>query len=470
MSPNPAPVSIARLTRTGQRGQVMVLAAVAAAGIIAASALAIDFVRVYYEYQSLTAATQAAALAGATDLSNGDSASGAENVATSYSALSGRANAVANLPGVTMVSGYPKVECLSSLGTICSAYTANANAIAVSESASIPMIFLNLIGISSIPIRVTATAAAGGGNNSPYNVAMVLDTTQSMNSIDSDSQCNTTRISCALSGIRTLLGTLSPCAAGLSSCGSASGGTLTMGANVANPVDEVALFAFPGLTAASQATKDYICPTSNPSTTSYNNSPAYQIIPLSSDYRSSNTAASLNSGSYLVTAAGGGSCSGVQAPGGQGTFYAGVIDAAQATLVANARPNTQNVMIILSDGDANASSSQMTNKNTPYSQTQQCHQAVARAQAAAAAGTIIYTVAYGSGASGCSTDTHPNITPCQTMEQMASAPQNFFSDYTASGGTNSCVSAARPTSNLKQIFQQIGVSLTLARLIPNNTP
>ena len=77
--------------------------------------------------------------------------------------------------------------------------------------------------------------------------------------------------------------------------------------------------------------------------------PEYQIIPFSSDYRTSDTATSLSTGSNLVITAGGGCSNGVAAPGGQGTFYAGAIDAAQAQLVANARPNTKNVMIILSD-------------------------------------------------------------------------------------------------------------------------
>jgi Putative Tad-like Flp pilus-assembly len=453
--------SAARFIRGMRRGQMIALIAVGITGTIALSGFAIDMAHIYYGYQTLLAASQAAALAGAADLSNGDSSSGAVAVATRYSALSGQANAIPNLSNVTMAAGYPKAKCLTSAGSICSAYTANANAIAVSQNASVPMLFLKVVGVGSVPIQVTATAAAGSGSDSPYNVAIVLDTTASMKDLDSDSQCDTSRISCALSGIRTLLGTLSPCSDGLSNCGTASGG------NVANPVDEVGLFVFPGLTTASQATKDYVCPTSNPSTTSYNNSPVYQIIPFASDYRTSDSA-SLNSSSDLVIATGGGACSGVQAPGGQGTFYAGVIDTAQAALVANARPNTKNAMIILSDGDANASASQMTNKNTPYSQTQQCHQAITRAQAAAAAGTIVYTVAYGAESSGCTTDTSPSITPCQTMQQMASASQNFFSDYTATGSSSSCISASRPTSNLNQIFQEIGASFTVARLIPNN--
>jgi 3D (Asp-Asp-Asp) domain-containing protein len=100
--------------------------------------------------------------------------------------------------------------------------------------------------------------------------------------------------------------------------------------------------------------------------------------------------------------------------------------------------------------------------------TQQCHQAITAAAAAAAAGTRVYAVAYGAEASGCSTDT-PAITPCQTMQQIASAPAYFFSDYTATGGSSSCISASQPVTSLNQIFQTIAVDLGVVKLIPNNT-
>ena len=43
----------------------------------------------------------------------------------------------------------------------------------------------------------------------------------------------------------------------------------------------------------------------------------------------------------------------MMALGGQSTFFAGALFAAQAYLAANSRPNAQNVIILLSDGDAN---------------------------------------------------------------------------------------------------------------------
>ena len=73
------------------------------------------------------------------------------------------------------------------------------------------------------------------------------------------------------------------------------------------------------------ASSDYSCPATNPATTPYNNNPAYLILPLQSDYRRSDTATTLNSGSSgsnLVKAvgAGVGTCSGVGTPAAKGPF------------------------------------------------------------------------------------------------------------------------------------------------------
>ena len=447
----------------------MVIVALGLVGLLAVSGFLVDVGRAYYGYQELQAATQAAALAGAAVL-NVDTASQAEAVATSYSAVNGDKNAggnLSNLTSVTMAPGYPAVKCLNSIGIPCSASPANANALVVSQKGTVKTLFLSAIGVSSMPISSTATAAEKGGNGGPYNIEVVVDTTHSMNNIDASPTCNNTRIYCALEGVQTLLKSLSPCYAGMTNCGPASGAMPTTGNNVANPVDEVGLMVFPGVTNTTQAAYDYTCPTKNPATVPYNKGPLYSIIPFSSDYRTSDTASSLNSSSDVVIAAGGGSCSGIAAPGGQGTFYAGVIDAAQAALVAGARANTKNVMILLSDGDANATPTQMAGTSSSYPATQECHQAVTEAQKAAAAGTIVYSVAYGSPSSGCSTDTSPSITPCQTMQQIASSSMNFFSDYNATGGSSSCTSAARPATSLNQIFTDIADDLTVARLIPN---
>ena len=87
---------IRRWLRAAQRGQALVITTVAIIGILGMAALVIDVSRVYYAYQELLTSTQAAALAGATDLAT-DTASGAGTVATNYSSVNGKLNAIANL-------------------------------------------------------------------------------------------------------------------------------------------------------------------------------------------------------------------------------------------------------------------------------------------------------------------------------------------------------------------------------------
>jgi Flp pilus assembly protein TadG len=462
--------SLLRRLYKNERGQILVFVALAMVALLAMVGFVVDVGDFYYSYHELQASSDAAALAGGSALPGTTAAS----VATSYSSVAGGKNAYANLPNVTMASGYPQVVCLTTLKNLtptaipCLA-PAGGNAIVVKQTATVQMYFATIVGIDTMTVTATATAAMRGAKVGAHNVVIVLDTTASMNDTDSSSNCNGTRISCAIAGVQQLLGALTPCG---SSCGAVTQG------NAANPVDEVSLMVFPGL-AAGQAQYNYDCANrTNPQIAPYTYpTPVnlYQVIPFSSDYRTSNAATSLNSSSNLARAAGAvTSCTnGLIAVGGEGTYYAGIIYAAQATLAAESalRPAAQNELILLSDGDSNATASHMPGASTQtlvYPSTQnQCRQAITAAQSATAAGTVVYTVAYGAEATGCSTDS-PGITPCQTMQQMASASTTFFSDYTATGGDITCVSAAQPSTSLSQIFTDIAGNFGGARLIPNN--
>jgi hypothetical protein len=201
----------------------------------------------------------------------------------------------------------------------------------------------------------------------------------------------------------------------------------------------------------------------------------------------------LSATSDIVIAAGGKhGCTGLQAIGGQGTYYAGVIYSAESLLVAQQakNTNTQNALILISDGEAQATCTTIvknvctkgplvgasTNSGVYPSTLQQCHQAITAAQWAAqqnatgatVKGTKVYAVGYGAESSGCTTDTSPAITPCQTMQQIASSPDYFYTDYTST--TNGCVSASHSATTINQIFSEIAMTFTVARLIPNNTP
>ena len=275
-------------------------------------------------------------------------------------------------------------------------------------------------------------------------------------------------------------------------------------------VDRVALFGFPnvstsnvanyyGCSGSSPTHEPYTFPTAGATSYTVLSSSTYELVGFSSDYKTSDTATTLNpapkanTGNNLVKASGGLSgCTAMDNPGGEGTYYAGVLYAAQSALVAEqaAFPGSQNVLIIISDGSAdipyhtedgsgNYELGSSGDVATYPGAKQECAQAVTAAQNIATANqygngaipTKVYSVAYGAsaGASDCGTDTSPTITPCQTMQNIASAPQNFFSDYTASQNNGQCISASRPTTNLNQIFTIIAGDLAVAHLIPNGT-
>ena len=461
---------------TDEAGQMLPVIAFMMVAILAMTGFSVDLGRALYTHRQLQTSTDAAAMAGAQLLPS----SGAVVAAAQYSALPGSLNAQPNLGNVTMVSGYPAIKCLATLtsqGQACVA-PGNGNAIAVKQQVTIPLFFMRVIGKSSLTLIASATASMQGSVSSPYNVVIVVDSTGSMNNADSGSNCHSSRITCALAGVQVLLQNLSPCGSSQTSCG-----TVDTYGNVTNAVDRVSLYTFPAVSSAADAQSELDCSGNRPSISAYTYPalPLYQIVGFSSDYRSSDSNKALTSGSSLVRAAGGkANCAGMQAIGGAGTYYAGVIYAAQAALVAQAgaNPGTKNILILLSDGDASAPTKKMpgalTTGNGTYPSTiNQCQQAVTAAQAATAAGTRVYTVAYGANDSGCGTDVsgnQPGITPCQTMEQIASVPQNFFSDAITQNGSSPCISAAQPTSSLNQIFVKIAGTMTVGRLISDNTP
>jgi hypothetical protein len=499
-----------------QTGQAAVVAVVTATGMMALAGAAVETGHVYYAYQRLVASTNAAAMAGAQVMPDTTSAS---TYVTNYSSQTGDLNAT---PILSNVVATPTFLCLSSvsssLNVPCSTSTGASggyNALKVQQTATIPLWFGGLIGMRQMNLAATATAAMRGGQDAPWNIAIILDTTASMNDSDGGGQCSSTRIACARLGLQTLLSDLYPCALG-QTC-TATGST---------PVDSVSLFVFPAITTAT-AYKDYTCPTSNPTSVMYTfpdpptstvlpTGDTYQAIGFKNDFKTSDTATGLNTSSWLVIAAGGKSgCSGVQAPGGAGTYYAQVIYAAQAALVTQQanNPGSKNAIIILTDGDAtacasnayttggacnskaqlvategtlNGTGSSSTNPNGYKSYAYpsalgECGQAVLAAQAAASAGTSVYTIGYGSPTSGsCNTDKYysasvttnggtwgPGKQACQAIAAMASAQVNFYSDD--GSGCQASAPSNQNLTKLTSIFRAITNNLTTPRLIPNSS-
>ncbi len=196
----------------------------------------------------------------------------------------------------------------------------------------------------------------------------------------------------------------------------------------------------------------------------------------------------------------GSSCEyGVEDPGGQGTDYGLAIRQAQTNLVnlttaTPSRATAQNVIILLSDGDANTSDGLTSNP---------CEFGIDQAEAAEAAGTWVFTIAYGalynqSSGGSCTGDIYPTQANYITGVGGSSSglglsaqcamilmAHNHVTD--TSYGTDAAAKSALCPSNtyeasdpghkfynqatntsLAGVFQQIGVALTSPRLLSPN--
>jgi len=510
-------VTLFRRLLKDTRGQSAVMLSVSMLAFIGIAGITVDLGHAYVARQQLQVSTDVAALAGASAMPNTTTATA---LVTAYSAEPGQKSATPNLTNVAIT---PTFQCLttltSNLGVGCEAATGspsgNYNAVKVLQTARVPLWFGGMFHVPAFNIGATATASMAGGQNTPWNIAIILDATSSMTSSDPGSlQCTGTREQCALQGVQALLGLMYPCQSG-QTCTNTTGVT---------PVDSVSIFLFPPVE-TSQSKDYYNCPNAtiptiepyefqNVTTGTMSNgllnlpyTSTYQVVPtplgtsghtiaaFAYDYKANDAATTLNSGSQLVEAAGGYSgCTGIQAKGGEGTYYAQAIYAAQAALIAQqaANPGSQNVMIILGDGDMNASSGLKadtgtlngtgsgSNKNSyAYPSAKgQCGQAIIAAQSAAAFpnangvnGTRVFTVGYGIASGGCSTDAsysaYQGISACTAMKDIASSADNFYSDEPSTGV---CPSTNEVNfTQLKQIFQRIARGLTTPRLVPNGT-
>jgi hypothetical protein len=233
-------------------GQSMAVLIVSISSVMAFAGASVETGHVYYAYRLLQASTNAAALAGAYQMPNTTTAS---TYVTLYSAQTGELNVTPLLQNVTATPAFLCMSTVSSSFNVpCSTSTGAAggyNGLEVTQTATIPLWFGGLFGFGKLNVSAEATAAMRGGNNTPWNIAIIMDTTASMSDEDSGLQCNNTQINCALAGLQVLLNDLYPC--GLGQTCTNSGVT---------PVDSVSLFVFPAVTTTTQS-KDYICNTSD---------------------------------------------------------------------------------------------------------------------------------------------------------------------------------------------------------------
>jgi len=481
-----------------QKGQVLPWMALLMILFLGMSGLTLDLGRAYVAYRELQTSTDAAALSGAyaMTLSGATSTSVIAQVKASSSLLSGAgttngygANADSNsLPSVSLPT--PTLKCVTSslyVSVPCAASPTGDNVIQVRQTATLPLYFIGMLKLfgnntpATITVNTMSTAAVQSGENQELNLAIIVDTTASMGSNDTDVNCGNTRIHCALQGVQTLLNSLSPCSVGSTSSNCVSG------------YDMVSLFTFPNIQ-ANTASKDTSCPTSNPTIPKYyapaipsttnttwnaptGTSAIYQVTGFVDNYSSTNQQnGGLATNSALGIASGantGSNCKGLQTPGGDGTYIAGAMYEAITALQAEqaARPGSKSALVLLSDGEASSTKFQsgFGTGGTYPSSNQQCAQTVAAGQFATNLGITVYTVSYGASnsTSDCTYDTNPKITPCAEMLATASDASDFYSDATASQSTGACVSADNPNLTLNQIFGSIANRFTAARLVPN---
>lgn len=346
--------------------------------------MVVDLGYLYWNQRVLQSTADAAALAGAMELPD---RAKAEAVAKSYGTTAGAANHDSRL---VSVDEWITSRCMTSIPG-CNP----VNAVVVNEEGHVDTFFMRLFGLSTVNIKVRATACSPCGIK-PLDIMLVLDRTGSMcqNSAGgSDPSC--TDLKNAQAGMRTFLAYFDP------------------------TVDWVGLSVFPPAHSLGTA-----CNT--PSMADYDlKSSPYVIVPLSKDYKLSSGA--LNTNSNLVKTI---NC----VKGAGGTAYANAIEAAQAELNARGRPDVLDVIVFLSDGAANRGPSYYST-SSPY-RTQPCHQGVTSAGYSKEKGTVVYSIGYalGDDTGGCTSYTgsaeKPAITVTQALTAIASNAGNFYNQPT----------------------------------------
>jgi len=469
------------------RGLMAPLFALALVVLVAMTGSALDVGRVMWVKRQLQASADAAALAGAQTVAYDTGK--AQTAAFDFSGLAGMKNAVRGAQSVSMVGGGPIFLCAATVKPSCpGAGTATGkNVIKVTQEAVVQMYFLRVIGKTSMTPRATATAWARGGSGRSLDVMIVLDATASM--ANENGNCNIVnakKIDCARAGAYALIQGLNPA------------------------LDQVGMMVFPGLSQAG-VTANTTCGGSLGSSgvktykevddqkTAPTPTATYTVFPLTPAFAANG---SLDGKSAAMRAIGQGlddqgkkCASGVQAKGGAGTYFADVVETARLALNASARPNSQKVMVILSDGDATTDVDKLPTSATITKTTTTCNskgkncvdttttkpdrlcqRAIANARKATADKIWIYSVAYRAAKTGgCEFDAEglqdvslANLSACDTMRALASDLTKFYSDGDKNK-SGDCIGDGGSNTNLITLFQNISSDLTMPRLIPNNT-
>ena len=311
-------------------------------------------------------------------------------------------------------------------------------------------------GFPTLNVTATATAAMAGGFNTPWNIAIIMDTTNSMSERDGGRSAITRESTAPCSVCRSCCSDLVSLPTGTDLHGDERRGSCGCGQPVRlSRGDECGRYGRHYLpdkhsfvSGGCLHDAEYQ-PSLHPwdraglkPDAALDRHVSDRYVRSNRTYKTTDTSSTLNTASPVAIAAGEGgtSCTnGLYAPGGEGTYYAQAIFAAQAALPRSraTTPGSQNAIILLSDGDARrahptpydrrslqyqgaalsrrqgtlngtgTSSSNPSGYRSPTypSALGECGQAMLAAQYAANQGTAVYTIGYGAPTSGgCATD------------------------------------------------------------------
>jgi hypothetical protein len=466
---------MARRLRREERGAVLALVAVLAVGLVAIASFVVDYGRIKNAHKELQAATDAAALAAAQDLPD---AGKAVATAKAYSAARPEGTKGNTRPDLMSPTIDVETKCLQFLKDL--GLNVCPNAVKVSQSQNVKLLFLGGLGVPGIGVGATSTAAMKGGLPYPLDVMIVLDRTGSMSS---------TKMNQARLGVRTFLSAMRPSS------------------------DKIGLALFPPSSSGSCNYSEANHPYEDSKNLYAPN--GYVVVPLSSDFRTSDEGP-LNNGSKLVQ-----SVSGSCPSAGGITAYTTAIRKGKDELVAHGRPDAQDVIIFFTDGEANygpcsSSSSCSSGDNSSTERRHPCQSAIDLvngsyidkngAPPAGEApefikGTWVYTILYGSDANkpclaaipkpsnwgsskpnwdclpttpnqsfpdhtGSSTWTDPQGGYyCQELPHIFSGETLFTMASTDRFGEPRYYSSS---DDLTGIFKRIAIDLSSTRLLPDN--
>jgi len=266
-----------------QRGQTSVFMALSVLVTATLGGAAIEAGHVYYAYERLVASTNAAAVAAGQAMPNiGTSASPAAGSAYynlykyssdgSSSPVGLNVNTLLSNGSISMtfacsstVSSSLNVGCASPTSGSCGSGLSTCNVLKVTQSGTVNLWFGGLLGMPVMHLTAISYAAMRGGADTPYNIAVIIDSTNSMTaSAPSGDGCGSgaTQIKCAVSGLKGMLEIMDPCPLNTSCPGDS------------DYVDGVALYTFPAISVATELKSgntvetgpydDTTCPTTNP--------------------------------------------------------------------------------------------------------------------------------------------------------------------------------------------------------------